>query len=98
MYYFLRYDTRTNNSRIDFYNGLAKTYQLGEHGFGTSLKVVPFTTEEVLNKITCFQVNGTEDDPVTPQAILPSLDDFTFAGNIDTNIVDNYRLKNNCNK
>uniref|UniRef100_A0A6P7FEG8 Digestive cysteine proteinase 1-like n=1 Tax=Diabrotica virgifera virgifera TaxID=50390 RepID=A0A6P7FEG8_DIAVI len=74
------YDGKSKNSRIDYYNGTAKTYQLGGNGNGVQLKVIPFTTEEVLNQITCFQINGTEDDPVTPQSILPDLEGFEYQG------------------
>ncbi|XP_072394536.1 digestive cysteine proteinase 2-like [Diabrotica undecimpunctata] len=74
------YDGKSKNSRIDYYDGMVKTYQLGENGNGVQLKVIPFTTEDVLNQITCFQVNGTEDDSVTSQSILPDLEGFEYRG------------------
>lgn len=58
-----------------------KTYQLSqETEFGTSLKVAPVTTKEVVNKETCLQVNGTADMRVEPQSILPDCSKFTLAG------------------
>ncbi|XP_056636240.1 digestive cysteine proteinase 2-like [Diorhabda sublineata] len=74
------YNGPNGNSRIDFYDGMAKTYQLGADDYGTGIKIVPFTTEEVSNEITCFLVNGTEEEPVKSQSILPSLDDFQLEG------------------
>ncbi|XP_074042295.1 digestive cysteine proteinase 1 [Leptinotarsa decemlineata] len=74
------YDGPSKKSRIDYYGATVKTYQLGSVDYGKSLKIVPFTTEEVTNVITCLQNNGTMDNPVEPQLILPSLDGFEFAG------------------
>ncbi len=58
-----------------------KTYQLTNEGqFGTMLKVVPMTDENVMNQINCFAVNGSHDAPVTVQSILPDLTDFKLKG------------------
>lgn len=76
------FDKHTGRSRIDYYNGTVKTYQLSHDGeFGTSLKIAPVTTDEKPNEITCLQVNGTSDMQIEPQSILPDCKSFTLAGN-----------------
>lgn len=76
------FDKHTARSRIDYYGGTVKTYQLSRDGqYGTSLKIAPVTTDEKPNEITCLQVNGTSDMRVEPQSILPDCTDFTLAGN-----------------
>lgn len=53
------------------------TYQLGkEKPWGASYKITPETTETELNVMKCFQVNGTKDEPVTPQVSLPDTQNF----------------------
>ena len=38
------YDEESGNSRIDYYDGMDKTYQLSNNGeFGKMLKIVPMT-------------------------------------------------------
>lgn len=75
------FDKNTNRSRIDYYNGMVKTYQLSRNGpYGTSLKIAPVTTEEKLNEITCLQVNGTNEYRVEPQSVLPDCRQFSLAG------------------
>lgn len=78
------FDKHTGRSRIDYYGGTVKTYQLSREGsYGTSLKVAPVTTDDVPNKITCLQVNGTQDQKVDPQSILPDCSNFTLVGTED---------------
>lgn len=75
------YDLTVGSSRIDYYGGMVKTYQISKYGnFGTSLKVAPVTTEKVENKETCLQVNGTKDNKIEPQSILPDLTGFKLIG------------------
>lgn len=75
------FDRLTNRSRIDYYGGTVKTYQLSHEGqFGTSLKVAPVTTNEKMNDITCLQVNGTDEYRIQPQSILPDCRDFSLVG------------------
>ncbi|CAH1182111.1 unnamed protein product [Phyllotreta striolata] len=74
------YDGESNNTRIDFIGGRVKLFLLGEKGNGVSYKITPVTTEEVLNKNMCFQVNGTAEDPITAQDIMPSMEGFEYAG------------------
>ncbi|KAJ8963977.1 hypothetical protein NQ314_005236 [Rhamnusium bicolor] len=59
---------------------MVKTYQLAGSGYGTSLKIAPVTTETEENAITCLQVNGTVENKILPQSILPSLVGFECAG------------------
>lgn len=60
---------------------MVKTYQLMHDGdFGQLLKIAPVTTNDFLNKVTCLQVNGTSDDRVKIQSILPDVKNFEFQG------------------
>ncbi|XP_050527447.1 digestive cysteine proteinase 1 [Daktulosphaira vitifoliae] len=75
------YDSESSNSRIDYYNGMAKTYQLQRKGDnGSSLKIVPVTTETEINSVKCLQVNGSKEMHITPQQSVPDLKDFKLAG------------------
>lgn len=57
--------------------GQVSTFQLGvAEDQGVSYKITPVTTETELNVMKCFQVNGTKQDPVLPQAALPHLQGF----------------------
>lgn len=52
--------------------GVVKTFQLANKGsYGASIKVVPVTTESILNEETCLQVNGSSDFKIQPQTIIP---------------------------
>lgn len=58
-------------------SGQVSTYQLGgEQPWGASYKISPETNEVELNVMKCFQVNGTKEEVVTPQAVLPQLQGF----------------------
>ncbi|XP_030203114.1 digestive cysteine proteinase 1 [Gadus morhua] len=73
------FDTAGKSSRIDYYYGQVCTYQLAtQQPSGVSYKITPETTEEELNVMKCFQVNGTKDEPVSPQGTLPDLQGFQF--------------------
>lgn len=62
---------------IHFIIGMAKTYQLSNKGsFGSSLKIVPVTTETETNTLKCLEVNGTDEMHISPQSTLPDLSDF----------------------
>lgn len=83
------FDKITRRSRIDYYGGMVKTYQLRHEGdFGTSLKVAPVSTNEELNKDTCLQVNGTKENVVEIQDILPDTQNFTL---ISTEMFQNFK-------
>ena len=54
------------------------TIQRGDQGlFGISYKIAPMTDYKVTNKNTCFQVNGTKENTVDAQSVLPDLTNFT---------------------
>jgi len=60
---------------------MAKTYQLANKGsFGSSLKIVPVTTETETNTLKCLEVNGTDEFHISPQSTLPDLSDFKVCG------------------
>ncbi|GAB0089449.1 digestive cysteine proteinase 1 [Sergentomyia squamirostris] len=75
------YDETSGRSRIDYYGGMVKTYQLTRDGdFGTSLKIAPVTTDDTLNHVTCLQVNGSSDNAIEVQSVLPNAKDFNLIG------------------
>lgn len=77
------YDGKNGQSRIDYYGGMVKTYQLsGVTKYGTSLKVAPVTTEQELNSYKCLQVNGSIEAKIEPQTVLPSLVGFECIGEL----------------
>jgi hypothetical protein len=56
---------------------MVKTYQLSKLSkFGSSLKVAPVTTEKVQNLDSCLQVNGSSENRIEPQSVLPDLTGF----------------------
>lgn len=59
---------------------MVNTYQLGNNGYGTSIKIAPVTTEEEQNARTCLQVNGTAEQRISPQTVLPDLTGFEYSG------------------
>uniref|UniRef100_A0A2M3ZE63 Putative cathepsin l n=1 Tax=Anopheles braziliensis TaxID=58242 RepID=A0A2M3ZE63_9DIPT len=78
------YDKANGRSRIDYYGGMVKTYQLAKQGsFGVSLKLAPVTTQSQTNKETCLQVNGSADNAIAVQGILPYAKDFKLIGSED---------------
>lgn len=90
------YDKQTGRSRIDYYGGMVKTYQLtGEFKYGTSLKFAPVSTDDYLNRDTCLQVNGTSDYRIQVQSILPDVGNFSLLGTVDYNGVkcDKFQLE-----
>ncbi|GFN76052.1 counting factor associated protein d [Plakobranchus ocellatus] len=77
------YDNVNNRSRIDYYNGVQKTIQLGPSksaAFGVGYLVVPISTQTVMNKYTCFQSNGSKGSPIEMTTIIPDLTKFKFVG------------------
>ena len=73
------FDSKTNNSRIDYYDGLVKTIQRGD-AQNVMYKIAYTSTETTLNKLTCFHTPGSAESPVRPQGGVPSLDEFSFIG------------------
>ncbi|CAH0717618.1 unnamed protein product, partial [Brenthis ino] len=77
------FDYKNGKSRIDYYGAMVKTYQLSASvfpPFGTSIKIAPITTEQVLNRETCLQVNGSTSENIGIQSVLPDMTDFQFVG------------------
>ncbi|XP_068603139.1 digestive cysteine proteinase 1 [Brachionichthys hirsutus] len=73
------FDLSSNSSRIDYYHGQVSTFQLGaEQQWGVAYKITPETTEVEQNVMKCFQVNGTKDEAISPQASLPQVQGFKF--------------------
>ncbi|XP_026881924.2 digestive cysteine proteinase 1-like [Electrophorus electricus] len=73
------YDLEGKRSRIDYYHGMVSTLQLSAlMTQGVGYKITPVTTETEFNAMKCFQVNGTEEAPVLPQAALPNIQGFQF--------------------
>ncbi|XP_056019981.1 digestive cysteine proteinase 1-like [Ostrea edulis] len=68
------YDISTNQSRVDYYDSLVVTMQLQNQN--KSIKIAYITTETVLNKRSCFLLQG--DSPI--QAVLPNLIGFQKVG------------------
>ncbi|XP_043278575.1 digestive cysteine proteinase 1 isoform X2 [Venturia canescens] len=80
--FFAWYDKNEGRSRIDYYGGMVKTYQLAHDGpHGSSIKIVPMTNEKVLNKPTCLKVEGNEDMQFKPQTIVPDTTGMKFVEN-----------------
>lgn len=80
---FFRFDSTSGRSRIDYYGGMVKTYQLSKQAFGgagTSIKIAPVTTEQQYNIATCLQVNGTDETSIDVQTVLPDLTGFSYIG------------------
>lgn len=46
----------------------------------TNLQIAPVTTEKEMNTQTCLQVNGTDDQSIEIQSVLPDMTDFKFLG------------------
>ncbi|XP_063387971.1 digestive cysteine proteinase 1 isoform X2 [Cydia fagiglandana] len=77
------FDSKNGKSRIDYYGQMVKTYQMTSTvypKYGTMIKIAPVTTETVLNKETCLQVNGTDGQTVDIQNVLPDMTDFKYIG------------------
>ncbi|XKL65369.1 hypothetical protein PGB90_008789 [Kerria lacca] len=72
------YDSESNKSRVDYYDGMVKTYQLpGNESDGQMLKIVPVTTKTELNKMTCFKFS---DSDIKIQNAVPDLINYTYVG------------------
>ncbi|XP_071483800.1 digestive cysteine proteinase 2-like [Diadema antillarum] len=66
-------------SRIDVYNGLDKTFLLGnEKPSGNTYKISPSTVNNTKSVTTCFKLPGDSTEPVTAQSMLPDLTHFSY--------------------
>ncbi|XP_016352486.1 counting factor associated protein D-like [Sinocyclocheilus anshuiensis] len=73
------YDLEGNRSRIDYRNGKVRTYLIGNDlDYGAIYTITPVTTATEIQAIKCFQLNGTQEGPIRPQAALPDLQGFEF--------------------
>ncbi|XP_028406365.1 digestive cysteine proteinase 1-like [Dendronephthya gigantea] len=84
------YDGPNQRSRIDYYNGMDKTYQLAAQE--KSYLISPWATEEISVEETCFEIDG----PVQAQPVLPrNLTAFEYIGeeNFEGTPCYNFRLK-----
>jgi len=44
--------------------------------FGTQYKIVPETTQNFTNRITCFKIPGMQGAAVMPQGVLPDISKY----------------------
>lgn len=78
------YDENTGRSRIDYYGDTVRTYQLTHEGqFGTYIKIAPVSTDDYTSSQTCLQVNGSSDNHIDIQSILPMVKDFSLVDTVD---------------
>lgn len=56
---------------------MVKTYQFpSKYEYGAAIKIAPVTNEIATNVDTCLEANGTSDEGVKVQSVLPDLTDF----------------------
>ncbi|XP_074642740.1 digestive cysteine proteinase 1-like [Tubulanus polymorphus] len=73
------YDAKAGKSRIDYYNGMVKTFQRSDVGtYGKSYKIAPMSTYKVMNQLTCFLSEGDASSRITPQSVLPDMSSLSF--------------------
>ncbi|KAM7443323.1 hypothetical protein ABFA07_007801 [Porites harrisoni] len=81
------YSKTKKMSRIDYYNGMDKTFQredLGRHGF--ACKIVPEYSEEKQKTFTgCLHRRGTKKFPIKAQSIIPAPLYFRYSGDAEVN-------------
>ncbi|KAL1256065.1 hypothetical protein QQF64_014126, partial [Cirrhinus molitorella] len=71
------YDLEGNRSRIDYQDGTVHTFLIGNDlDYGAIYTITPVTNETEIQAIKCFQLKGTKEDPIRPQAALPDLQGF----------------------
>ena len=77
------FDGPNNRSRIDYYGDLVKTYQRGDEATddgGINFKLAYMVDTKGDAQRVCFQVNGSANNPVTSQSVLPDLTPFKLTG------------------
>ncbi|PFX31489.1 Counting factor associated protein D [Stylophora pistillata] len=81
------YSKSKKMSRIDYYNGMDKTFQrgdLGRHGF--ACKIVPEYSEVKHKTFTgCMHRRGTKKFPIKAQNIIPAPSYFKYSGSTELN-------------
>ncbi|CAM4631314.1 unnamed protein product [Leuciscus chuanchicus] len=61
------------------YTGTVRTFLIGDDfDYGAIYQITPVTTDTEIQAIKYFQLNGTKEDPIRPQAALPDLQGFEF--------------------
>ncbi|XP_073677544.1 uncharacterized protein [Garra rufa] len=61
------------------YTGTVRTFQIGNDlDYGAIYTITPVTNDTEIQAIKCFQLKGTKEDPIRPQAALPDLQGFDF--------------------
>lgn len=81
------FDKRQNRSRIDYYGDLVQTFQRGDQVLsdgdddvvGISYKLAYNVDKHGFPSRVCFQINGSDVNPVSAQAALPDLTGFTYS-------------------
>lgn len=77
------FDGPKGRSRVDYYSGVQSVIQktkTADLPYGLSLKIIPFSTQSVLNKLSCFAANGSQDAPTEITSIIPDLTGFKYTG------------------
>lgn len=79
------YDAENGRSRIDYYGDLEVTVQRGdiedgEDVSGINYKIAWMVDSRGAPERVCFQVNGSADNPVHPQNVIPDISDFKLVG------------------
>ena len=44
--------------------------------FGTTYKIIPETTQNFTNRVTCFKIPGMQGAAVMPQGVLPNISNY----------------------
>ncbi|XP_054004066.1 digestive cysteine proteinase 1 [Hylaeus anthracinus] len=94
------FDGASGSSRIDYYGGMVKTFQLSHKGkYGSSIKLAPITTESITNQETCLQVNGTSEMKIDTQAIVPDTTGMECIGEeiVNGQLCEKWRLEQEIN-
>jgi len=100
------FDVSQKKSRIDYYNGTMKTFQINapytNAPKGGAFKIVwsPHPTTHVPEQI-CYQANATDAAPTVVQSVFPSLDGFKYVGSEDCGKGSSQPklvIKGNCDK
>ena len=69
-------DMKGGMSRLDTYGGMSKVINRGDSN--TMFKIVPETTQDFANRITCFNIPGSSDAPIAAQSLLPNASLYTY--------------------
>lgn len=76
------YTTHTTHTHTTGMSTVVSSSKDGQ--YGTSYKIVPETTQNFTNRITCFKIPGMQGGPVMPQGVLPDTTNFTVSTLVHT--------------